>query len=56
MEVRDLPIPLDVAILCVHRRGDVLPSKGGTRLEEGDLLTLSGPAPSVEVAQRKLQG
>jgi Trk K+ transport system NAD-binding subunit/Kef-type K+ transport system membrane component KefB len=54
-EVRDLPIPLDVAILCVHRGGDVLPSKGSTKLLEGDLVTLSGPAESVEQAMRKLE-
>ena len=54
-EVRDLPIPLDVAILCVHRGGDVLPSKGSTKLMEGDLVTLSGPAVSVEQAMRKLE-
>ena len=54
-EVRDLPIPLEVAILCVHRGGDVLPSKGSTKLMEGDLVTLSGPAESVEQLMRKLE-
>lgn len=54
-EVRNLPIPLDVAILCIHRDGVVLPSRGGTKLKEADLLTLSGPAESVEQATRKLE-
>jgi len=54
-EVRALPIPLDVAILCIHRDGVVLPSRGSTKLEQADLLTLSGPTEAVEQAMRKLE-
>ena len=54
LEVRELRLPLDVAILCVRRDGVMLPSKGTTELRMGDLVTLSGPHSSVEKAALRL--
>jgi Trk K+ transport system NAD-binding subunit/Kef-type K+ transport system membrane component KefB len=54
LAVRELRLPLDVAVLCVRRDGVMLPSKGGTDLRMGDLVTLSGPKESVEKAARRL--
>jgi Kef-type K+ transport system membrane component KefB/Trk K+ transport system NAD-binding subunit len=55
LEVRELRLPLDVAILCVRRDGVMLPSKGTTELRMGDLVTLSGPTASVEKAALRLE-
>lgn len=54
MTVRDLRLPLDVALLYVTRDGDTLSSTGHTKLRLGDVITLSGPAEPVEKTAAKL--
>ena len=39
----------------MHRDGYMLSSTGMTRLELGDIVTLSGPDEAVEQAMRKLE-
>ncbi len=56
LKVSELHIPLDVAVLYVHREGSMIPASGNLRLEEGDRVTLSGPAEDVEAAVLKLEG
>ena len=56
LEVRELRLPLDVALLCVYRDGDAMPSSGAIVLRVGDLVTLSGPHGSVEKAVSRLEG
>jgi Trk K+ transport system NAD-binding subunit/mannitol/fructose-specific phosphotransferase system IIA component (Ntr-type)/Kef-type K+ transport system membrane component KefB len=46
--IRDMRLPLDVVILSVHRRGQMLISHGYTRLEIGDLVTVVGSVASLE--------
>ena len=54
--VRDLRLPLDVALLYVHREGTMIQSKGTTKLQVGDRVTLSGPVECLEKATLKLGG
>ena len=55
LELREIRLPLDVALLCVYRDGEVLPSSGHIVLRVGDLVTLSGPHASVEKAVSRLE-
>ncbi len=48
MALRDLRLPLDVHILSVRRRGQMLLCHGYTRLEVGDSLSVVGSLPSLE--------
>jgi len=56
LRLGDLHIPLDVAVLYVHRDGSMIPATGGLSLLVGDRVTLSGPAADVEAAALKLEG
>ena len=56
LKVSELRLPLDVAVLYVHRSGSMIPANGGLRLLMGDRVTLSGPAKDVEAAALKLEG
>ena len=46
--IRDLRLPLDIHILSVHRRKQMLISHGYTRLEIGDWVTVVGSLASLE--------
>ena len=46
--LRDLRLPLDVLVLSVRRRGQVLISHGYTRLEFGDRVTVVGSTEGIE--------
>ncbi|MCO4764496.1 MAG: cation:proton antiporter [Myxococcales bacterium] len=56
LAVRELRLPLDVAVLYVHREGSMIPSKGTTTLHSGDRVTLTGPVQALELAALKLEG
>ena len=56
LAVRDLRLPLDVAVLYVHRTGSMIPAKGTTLLRAGDRLTISGPTEALQQAAHKLEG
>jgi len=53
--VKELRLPLDVAVLYVHRDGSTRSCQATTVLEVGDLVTLSGPPEEVEKAVMKLE-
>ena len=55
LQVRQLRLPLDVAVHYVYRGGYSVPSKGSTVLELGDRVTVSGPRAEVEKAVSKLE-
>ncbi len=55
LDVRELRMPLDVALLCVYRDGEVVASSGSVVLRVGDLVTLSGPHEAVEKATSRLE-
>ena len=46
--IRDMRLPLDMVILSVNRRGQMLISHGYTRLDLGDLVTVVGSVDSLE--------
>ena len=56
LAVRDLRLPLDVALLYVHREGSMIAAKGTTKLQVGDRVTLSGPVAGLDKAVLRLGG
>ena len=56
MAVRDLHLPLDVALTYVHRGTSMISSKGTTVLHAGDRVTLTGPAEALDKAILRLGG
>lgn len=54
MTLRDLRFPMDVIVLSVIRKGQVIISHGYTRLRLGDIVTLVGTTESVENVRFKL--
>lgn len=56
MAVRDLHLPLDVALTYVHRGTSMISSKGTTILHAGDRVTLTGPVAALDKAVRVLGG
>jgi Trk K+ transport system NAD-binding subunit/Kef-type K+ transport system membrane component KefB len=54
MTLRDLRFPIDVIVLSVIRKGQVIISHGYTRLRLGDIVTLVGTTESVENIRFKL--
>lgn len=46
--IRDLPLPLDILIMSIHREGQTLVTHGHTRLQLGDEVTVVGSKKSLD--------